>query len=243
MRKVILSGKSAMTIAICFLMLQCVSVHSSGDDNASEISDPKDLTGFNSIGFNIPGTLYLEQDSAFSVSFEGKEEDLEKIITKIEGDILIIKTKPGSFSMGDVTVYVSMPVVKGLNVSGSGNIVAENLIKSTEIQLNVSGSGNIKLNDLNSTEVVSSISGSGGVDLKGAENESLTINIAGSGDFISDELSSKNVVVSIAGSGSAKVFASEKLKTDIAGSGDVYYKGEPLVNANSVGSGSTKSIN
>jgi hypothetical protein len=243
MRKVIHSGKSALTLFFCFLMLQCVSVHSSGDDNTPGVSADMDLSGFTSVSFNIAGKLYVKQDSAFSVKFEGKDEDLKKIIAEVKDNQLVIKTRNGSFSMGEVIVYVSMPRIEGLNVAGSGDIKAEELVKSSDISLSVSGSGNIYVDNLQAKEITSSISGSGNIAVKGTESESLNVNIAGSGDFDSRELSSKDINVSIAGSGSANVYATQNLITNIAGSGDVTYKGNPLVNASSVGSGSTKAIN
>lgn len=243
MKKVNLKGKSLAIVIFCLVMLQCVSVHSSGDDSDLGVADLKDLTGFNSIGLNIAGTLYIEQDSTYSVRIEGKDEDVKNIITKLEENTLIIKTKPGIHIMGEISIFVSMPEVKGLNVSGSGDILAQKRINATDIKLNVSGSGNLFVDDLQSTEIESSISGSGEIKVKGTAVESLKIDIAGSGDFSSEELASKDVQVNIAGSGSARVFASDNLNTSIAGSGDVYYKGSPLVNASSVGSGTTKSIN
>lgn len=242
MKKVIKAGKSGLTIVFCFLMLQCIPIHSSGERISAEIQDLSTLTGFNSIGFNISGTLYVEQGSAYSVRIEGNDVDVKKVVAELRGETLIIKTKSNNVSLGTIKVYVTMPEVKRLDVSGSGDIIAQGTLKSQEIEFNVSGSGNIKINNLEATNTGTSISGSGDISISGKNEESLKINIAGSGKVSSEAFESKNVDVDIAGSGSAKVNVTDNLKTNIAGSGDVYYRGKPLVNASSVGSGSTRSM-
>ncbi len=65
-------------------------------------------------------------------------------------------------------------------------------------------------------------------------------NISGSGDLKCKNLLSENATVSIYGSGTAHVFASVHLKASTAGSGDIYYSGNPSTEINKSGSGSVE---
>jgi hypothetical protein len=231
--------RSITLIAMLISFMACVASTKKGHADNTDI---KDLTGFKNISFNISGDLMLKQGSNFSVKIEAEPADLEEIVTIVEDQTLVIKTKPGWHNLKNVKVYVTMPVVEGLAVAGSGNINANEPINTGNINLSVAGSGNINLENLVAEQTESSIAGSGNINIKGTSGKSLQVSIAGSGDINCEAFESKDVNVSIAGSGSAKVFANENLSTSIVGSGDVYYKGRPLVNANSTGSGSTKPL-
>lgn len=233
---------SLRTIALTTLfisLMACVSASTSETENQTET---KDLTGFKKISFNISGNLYLTQGTVYKVDIEAEPTDLAEIITLVEDETLIIKTKPGWHNLNNVKVYVTMPDIEGLAVAGSGNIIANDQIKTGTIELSIAGSGNINLEKLSAENTNASIAGSGNINVKGNSSESLNANIAGSGNVNCNACESKNVKVDIAGSGSANVFATENLTTNIVGSGDVRYNGRPLINANSTGSGSTKPL-
>ena len=53
--------------------------------------ETRDLKGFTGIAFSISGDLYLSQGSSYSIKIEGDQKDVEKIITKLEGNTLIVK--------------------------------------------------------------------------------------------------------------------------------------------------------
>jgi hypothetical protein len=205
-------------------------------------TNERNLSNFQKISFNISGNLYLTQGDAYVVKLEGKEADLAEIITKVENNTLLIKSKSGWKQLGDIKIYVTMPVIEGADLAGSGNIYATQAIKAESITLSVSGSGNITFENLVSANTHASIAGSGNIQLKGKSAESLDIDISGSGNVSAENFETKNTGVNISGSGSARVYATENLKTDIVGSGSVFYKGRPLINANSVGSGSTRPL-
>lgn len=133
-----------------------------------------------------------------------------------------------------------MSDIEGISLAGPGNIYAKEKITSNEIDLSLAGSGNLNFENLIAEQTDASIAGSGNINLKGKTNQSFNVSIAGSGDINCQDLEAKDVNVSIAGYGSARVNATDNLTTSIVGSGDVYYKGRPLINASSTGSGSTR---
>ncbi len=203
--------------------------------------EKREVSGFNSISYALPGTLEIVQGTSESLVLKGNKDDLEKIITKVEGNDLKIYTKSHGTNLSDVTVYVTVVELGELSAAGSGDIRIKDILKSTDFEMSLSGSGDVNCNRLEASKVEISLAGSGDVTIAGKVNE-VEISIAGSGDVKADGLESEDAEVSIAGSGSVKVWAVKKLETSIVGSGDVYYKGNPLIDAETVGSGSTKAL-
>jgi hypothetical protein len=210
--------------------------------------EKRNVPSFSEISLRISGNVYIEQGSPQSVEIEAKPSTLEKIITEVKDGKLIIKFEDGnffwrSFTPGEITVRITVPDINALSVSGSGDIIAKNIIKSKNMDLAISGSGNIKLSELNADEVKASISGSGDIVVeKGSGASKLTASISGSGNVKAGGFEAKNVKARIAGSGNATVYATENLNVSIAGSGDVYYNGSPSVDSSVAGSGSVRKV-
>ena len=98
--------------------------------NAAE--EERDVNGFSKVNLAIPGTLYLEQGNSFSLKLVGDQKDLDEIITKVDGEKLIIKTnrKMNQSGFKNVKIYLTMPKIKGASISGSGDLISENGIKT-----------------------------------------------------------------------------------------------------------------
>ena len=209
--------------------------------------ETRDVSSFSEISLRIPATVHLRQGSPQSVRIEAKQSTLEDIITEVNRSKLIIRF-PGksvfqrNYKPGRIDIYITVPDVNGLGVSGSGDILA-NEIKARIIDLAVSGSGNIEIEDLISDKVNGAISGSGNIKIEsdGVADE-LSVSISGSGNCKADGFEAEDVTVSTSGSGNCKVKSNGSLKVRVAGSGSVYYKGNPTVDASVAGSGHVRSM-
>lgn len=228
--------KQRFTVAIILSMLVLAT------QSVLAYEEKRDLKDFSEIAFSISGDLYLTQGNSYSIKIEGDQKDVEKIITKLEGNTLIIKVEKGWKNYGDIKVYVTLPELGEVDLAGSGNVIAKETFKASELELSVAGSGDIIFADLTTEKTEVSIAGSGDIKLVGASGEKMEISIAGSGDVDASAFKASKVEVDISGSGTAKVHATDKLETSIVGSGSVYYIGNPLVDASSVGSGRTRSM-
>lgn len=208
------------------------------------VKEIRNVGQFSAISLTISADVFLTQGSVQKIEIEGDKSSLEKIETTVNGGTLKICTKDMFHSsIGKVSVYITVPGINGLTLSGSGDIEAGSGITADELDMNISGSGSIRLSDLSAREVSATITGSGNIDVSSGKAQSeLDVEITGSGSFSAEGFSVPEVDVTITGSGSARVWAVKELETDITGSGNVAYKGNPLVNANSTGSGKTRSI-
>lgn len=188
--------------------------------------ETRDVSTFREISYRISGNLYLRQGSPQKVVLEGNSEDVREVETEVKGDRLVIGNpeENGWFSWRNdskrkINVYITMENVDGLYVSGSGNLLAETVIKSGDLDLKVSGSGDMELQVELSGDVRADVSGSGNLKVKG-NCRNLSSSISGSGKvYIANSIDG---IAKFSMSGSGKVLAAGKaqmVKADISGSG------------------------
>jgi len=212
--------------------------------NAFAEKQDRNVKGFDEIAFSISGELYITIGSEFKVTLEGDEDVLEKIKTEVDGDMLKIK-KDRMFKRlkKKVNVYVTLPELEKLVVSGSGKVVTQSPVKAEDFAVVLSGSGTITVDNLIAENLKTVISGSGNIHIKGNGNANYVSSvISGSGDINLAGFNAKKGKVTISGSGDSKVNIENELKAVISGSGSVYYKGNPVINATSVGSGRIREL-
>jgi len=202
--------------------------------------DADDFTG---ISFGVWGYLTVEQGNTFKVVLEGDDELLDAIEVKVNNGRLTIR-KPNWRKARNkkLTVYVTMPEIESLSVSGSGVLSNKGSLKCDDLKISVSGSGDVNLNGLSASSVKMGISGSGGVNLEGNGSKEASVSISGSGGVKAEEFKVEKMDVSISGSGRCKVWVEDSMYARVSGSGSIYYKGDPNIDAKSSGSGSVKKL-
>ena len=173
-----------------------------------------------------------------NIHLEGESNILDKIEVKVQGNTLVLKQKQGFNirSSESVTITFNARNLEAVGLSGSGTLMAEGVQKSDNFKIGLSGSGDIDVK-VETKNLDSAISGSGNINVSG-NSESLTVGISGSGDVHAYDLKTHNADIGISGSGNTEVNVAGELKAAVAGSGDIYYKGNPeKINAKSAGSG------
>lgn len=231
-------------ISITLAMFVFIALSALTSSDASLFQDVRNPGRFDAISLSVAAKVYIVQDSECRLDIQADENDLDKIETIVKNGKLEIKSKSWTANFkGNVIIHITMPELKELSVSGSGSIIADSGFDCHELNMSVTGSGSIKMNKLAVQTVEGLITGSGKIKLDGAKTaEALTLTITGSGSYSAEELKVKEAMVRITGSGSAKIHVMENLETNITGSGNVLYQGDPMVNANSTGSGRTKKM-
>jgi hypothetical protein len=233
-----------MKRGIILSVIICSMTFLTGFSNGlSIVKETRDVSGFTKVSFGVAGDLYINFGSEFKVVLEGEKNFLEDIETEVTGGRLVIKKDNWRFNMNEkVTVYITMPVLNGLGVSGSGRAEIKETVKTDKLELNVSGSGKIFTSDIVTESFGSSISGSGDVIIGGdGTADNASISISGSGNYSGDPLKIASADISISGSGNCSCNVSESLKARVSGSGNVRYIGNPKVDARVSGSGHVRS--
>ncbi len=214
---------------------------------ASAVKDKRNIKGFTRISYGVPGTLTVRIGPEFSVVLEGEDDDVERVITEISGDRLIIKRETFRFRFSDlderVDVYITLPELEGLGVSGSGRAeIIDDIQDIDDLSLSVSGSGKLTTAGIEVDDLDCSISGSGNILIQGnGSADSGDISISGSGNYTGRDFEIDHLDVSVSGSGSCICKAGDSLTARISGSGNVTYSGNPRVDSRSSGSGRIRS--
>jgi hypothetical protein len=205
--------------------------------------ETRNLSGFTKVNFGISGDLYINIGPEFKVVLEGDKSLLEEIETEISGSKLVIKEDNWhSHGHEKVTVYITMPELTGLGVSGSGKAEIKDAVKTEELDFSVSGSGRIMAADLAVGNLNVGISGSGDVIIGGnGEAASADVSISGSGNYSGESLKITNADFHISGSGSCTCNVTDNLEASVSGSGNITYTGSPKIDARVSGSGRVKS--
>jgi hypothetical protein len=226
--------------------------------------ETRSVGSFSKIAFRVPGKLYLKQGSPQKVEIEADKDIIKEIETQIEGGRLVIEKEGKWFDWNsdddDIKVYITVPTIEAVSVSGSGDVIGQTKITGTDLSFNVSGSGNLTLEveasgkingdvsgsgDISLTGKCKSydgdVSGSGKVDLNLAIQDKADFSVSGSGK-IEAKGSAESVEAAISGSG--KVLAANletnRCEVRISGSGDVEINVKNELDANITGSGSVQ---
>ncbi len=191
----------------------------------AQTREVRNVEKFTKISFRFPGKLYLKQGSPQKVELEGDKDVLEEVETDVEGSSLVIG-KEGKWFKWDndndkITVYITMPNIEGVSISGSGSVIGQTTIKTSDLDLNVSGSGSLTLNVDASGHVEADVSGSGDIDLKG-NCESFDSGVSGSGKVKLEATVKNKATFGVSGSGRIEASGSvDNVSTNISGSGKV----------------------
>jgi len=187
--------------------------------------ETRNVSSFTKISYRVPGKLYLKQGSPAKVELEAAKDILAEIETEVSGDRLIIgkenRWNNWGWNNDKVTIYITMPTIEGVSVSGSGDLYCEEKINVNNLDLNVSGSGSIRLAFNASGDVEADVSGSGDMDLKGSCNN-FDSDVSGSGRIYVSMVSKGKADFGVSGSGKVQAQGStQEVKIGIGGSGRV----------------------
>lgn len=208
---------TSFLIIVTLLLASCSKDRITADGNViSEIRNPAPFKKIHTSGSNDISITYGNE---YKVELRGSANLISRYKTTVRSNTLDLGYEHVKVGRDDIRIFVTLPSLSGISLSGSGNINIYGNFPDTELfNLRVSGSAKTVVHDtFNADEVVANISGSGNADLK--------------------KISGKQSHVTISGSGDVWVSTLQHLKVNISGSGKVFYTGNPTVDADISGSG------
>jgi len=167
-------------------------------------------------------SVMLQEGSSESITLELNGVDADKIITEVKGSTLEIGMKKGSYNGSKIRMTITYKNLKEVAASGSSNIEALSVIKTSEFDLASSGSSNFKgAFDVKDLDIA--ISGSSKMVLTGTATEQ-EFAISGSANIDAGDLKGKTAEVAISGSGNVLVGVDGPVQSSVSGSGKVTTK-------------------
>lgn len=206
-------------------------------------SETRDVPTHRDISVAIPADVYIVQSPVRDLTIEAQANVLDAIETYVSGNELKIKLENGA-GLGrheTIKIYISSAYYNSIRLSGSVNLYAETPIVTDVFDVSISGSGSVDAEVFANT-VRASISGSGKMWFEGSAISQI-FTISGSGDIYAFAMPCKTADINISGSGKTESTVGDFLKARISGSGNIYYKGYPVIDSRISGTGSVIHVN
>ena len=211
-----------------------------GNGNIVTVNRPVS-SPFGGMILEIKGELSVYQSETAKIVIS-IDSNLEQFVqTEIKDGILRIKSKgPEGLRPVKCTVDVCTRNINSLTVSGSGKIHIIDKISAESLVLKISGSGEIE-GEVECTDLAAEISGSGKILLTG-KSQMAAFGVSGSGIYECERLEAGRVHITASGSVKALVNAIEYLQLRISGSGDIFYRGNPIITTLESGTARIKAL-
>lgn len=190
---------------------------------------------FHSINVSSSAQVFLRQGDEFDVEVTIDENLLDHLRLSVRNGKWDIEFDRCINRISRFDVFITMPDIRSISISGSGDVIGENDFIGDDLDLRISGSGDMDLS-FEGERIDTRISGSGDLRLEGAIDRH-DFEVTGSGNLQAFNLFTDITEISIRGSGDAEVNVDELLIVRISGSGDVFYKGDPDTDFTISGSG------
>lgn len=174
-------------------------------------------------------------DSAGLAVFSSDAAHASGIIFQPSGVKLQIELSPESPRTGLPVVTVYSTYLTRVENASTGRLTVYKPAAGPKLKARLVGNGRLTVEGVDVHAMEASIdTGNGTIVVKG-HCESAKLSNTGSGQLQADELTAKQVKCSVWGTGSIGCSASESLSVMGAGSGQVYYLGEPSIKNRSIG--------
>ncbi len=176
------------------------------DGSGNLIKETRPLTGFTGIDAGGAVEVIVTAQQDFKVEVEADDNVINHVTTTVSGGTLIISVDDEhSFSDATVKVYVSLPTLTLLDISGASKAKVTH-VKSDELTINVSGASRV------TTEGTSKV---------------LLGDISGASSLKAEKLSAEHVTIEASGASNSYVTATEQLTAEASGASAIYYLGNP----------------
>lgn len=187
--------------------------------NGDRMTETRILNEFNNLRISGANKVTVNYGNEYKVVLKGSSNLLPYFKTTLNGKSLDLSYKNANVSHDDIEIFVTMPFLTGVSLSGSGGLnIDGSFAKINEFDVAISGSGEVSVNH----ELIIN---------------KLNINLSGSGKVFFQKAIVKEADIDISGSGDVHLQITDYLKARISGSGEVYYKGNPQLDSRISGSG------
>ncbi len=219
-----------LTLILNLIMLTAANSNAqqiTGDGNV--VKETRSISSFSEILTEGVVNVYLSQGSTESVVVEADNNLIPYIITKSDGDKLIIRTKDDLEidKSTKMNVYVTLKNITRLENNNVGKLETVNQLRLSSLKINNNSVGSTKL-DLKCNDLNVDFNSVGNLTLTG-EITKISIEHNGVGNVNAEELSADIVKIDNNGVGNAEVNCNKELYMNLNGVGNISYKGNGVV--------------
>ena len=203
------------------------------------INDPnaesRNLSGFHGIKVSNAFDVIITQGNEDAVAISAsKQEYKDKIITKVENGILIIRFdddkkfwKGWNSDKQKLKAYISIKKIDKLDVSGACDVSFEDGLSAEGLSVGLSGASDIK-GKIEAKTLKVDISGASSATISG-NAATLDVEASGASDFKGYELITNFCDAKASGASSVNITVNKELNANASGASTVRFKGEGLI--------------
>lgn len=231
---------SLITACTVLFLASCdiAGIHSGGDT----ITEIRTVEDFHALDISVPGKVIVHIGTEYKVEVQCEESAMPYLKTEVENGSLHVYFSRNLSDVDHLVVTVTAPAFDAFDISGSTDVIAQDPMDGTSLDVDISGSGDLKMTDIAYDRIELEVSGSGDVLLKGQASQMIEFDVSGSGNLNTLNCPTPKADIKVSGSGEVKCHVEDVLKARVSGSGDVYYSGNPVLDVQISGSGTVKKI-
>lgn len=239
------------TLIVLLLLSGCAFTTHFGSGNV--VSETRDVRDFDQVDVCCGMQLILTQGNDIQLRLEADDNLLPEIETFVRNGQLTVRfrTNWGIFRLRwsqPVTVYLQMPTIHGVTISGGGSLTTET-VEADRIAFEFSGGsrGTLKNVQAQTVELVNSggsqatietldvdtftvdLSGGSRVTLNGGTATDQQITASGGSHYEAAALAGVTATLDVSGGSEAKVWVTEALNVQASGGSQIEYTGNPTL--------------
>jgi hypothetical protein len=111
-------------------------------DNGNVISQERTAEGFSGIKLDGVGNVNVHTGEDYRVVVTTDSDLQDRVLTTVDGNILRITQRPGSFNAKELTIDVYLPELTSISLNGAGNFTVDSG-NTSELTISLFGTGNI----------------------------------------------------------------------------------------------------
>lgn len=228
-------------IVVCTILLGVFGLSSCNTYNIIEGSgivqtEYRRMAYFNKIELYFPAEVIVRQGNTKDIEITAESNIIGLVYSRVSGNTLILDDNGRLRSSHNVKIYVQVPDINSIFVSGSGRVISDNKIYAKNMNVRLSGSGFIDVALDVKNDLVADLSGSGLIFMEGDTYNGI-YDVSGSGKIESFDMHADNSDIVISSSGRCETTALSNLGVTISGSGSVWFRGNPRISQRISGSG------
>lgn len=230
------------------------------------VSETRAVTAFEQVEVCCGMKLVLTQGDDIQLQLEADDNILPEIETIVRSGTLTVRFRtnwgPFSFRLSQpVTVYLQMPAIHGVTISGGGSLEIERLeadrvafefsggsqgtiktLQAQTVDLVTSGGGQTTIDTLDVDTLDLEVSGGGRVTLNGGTVTNQRVTVSGGSRYHAAAVEGETATLEVSGGGEAKVWVSETLRVQASSGSQVEYTGNPALDQQLSGGSSLRAV-
>jgi hypothetical protein len=196
-------------------------------------TETRSLKAFSEISVSAGIQATLEKGTVNKIEIDAEGIDLDKVITKVDGDKLIVKIESSWWKMGwnskrKVKVVISYTEeLEEISSSSGASVYGNNVIDSERLSVQASSGARLELEVSNNT-LDADVSSGANMDLSGSSKK-LKVDVSSGSSFNSYDLVTDEARLGASSGASIKVTVNKSLKASASSGASIKYNGSPDV--------------